>query len=418
MPDSPHDQGPHHLLTSPPTVQLLRSMPLAPLAATLAVQTLATMALYSLPTLAPEIARDLQVSGTLVGSFVATTYGVGILSALISPGVVRRYGGVRATQAVLLATAGMLALAALGSGVTGLALAVIVLGLGYGAAATASTHLLVPQTPQPVFNLVMSLRQIGVPLGGVLAALILPALSLAIGWRGALLAELGPVLLLIAAMEIPRRRWDHDREPGHRVLGRSLLQPFALLKQQRFRRLSVAAFVYAGVALCLIAFMTVQLTTIVGLTLVQAGQVLAIYQIAGSISRPIWGWIADRFLTPAQTLALLGLGMAAASVLTGFYGPNWPAWAVMANAAFAGCTSGGYTGVGYAEYAALGGSRRTEATGLGTAIFFAGGMATPPVFGAAVTALGGFRDSYIVGAACVLASAVLLVLPVSAAAKR
>jgi nitrate/nitrite transporter NarK len=153
--------------------------------------------------------------------------------------------------------------------------------------------------------------------------------------------------------------------------------------------------------------MTVQLTTIVGLTLVQAGQILAIYQIAGSISRPIWGWIADRFLTPAQTLALLGLGMAAASALTGFYGPNWPAWAVMANALFAGCTSGGYTGVGYAEYAALGGSRRTEATGLGTAIF-----------GAAVTALGGFRGSYIVGAACVLASAVLLVLPVSAAARR
>jgi MFS family permease len=393
-------------------------MPLAPLAATLAVQTLATMALYSLPTLAPEVARDLRVSGTLVGSFVATAYGVGILSALISPGMVRRYGGVRATQAVLLATAGMLALAALGSGVTGLALAVIVLGLGYGAAATASTHLLVPQTPQPVFNLVMSLRQIGVPLGGVLAALILPTLSLAIGWRGALLAELGPVLLLIAAMEIPRRRWDHDREPGRRVLGRSLLQPFVLLKQQRFRRLSIAAFVYAGVALCLIAFMTVQLTTIVGLTLVQAGQILAIYQIAGSISRPIWGWIADRFLTPAQTLALLGLGMAAASALTGFYGPNWPAWAVMANALFAGCTSGGYTGVGYAEYAALGGSRRTEATGLGTAIFFAGGMATPPIFGAAVTALGGFRGSYIVGAACVLASAVLLVLPVSAAARR
>jgi hypothetical protein len=30
-----------------------------------------------------------------------------------------------------------------------------------------------------------------------------------------------------------------------------------------------------------------------------------------------------------------------------------------------------------------------------------------------VTALGGFRDSYIVGAACVLISALLLVLPAS-----
>ena len=283
-------------------------MPIWPLAATLAVQTLATMALYSLPAVAPAVARDLHVNGTLVGSFVAMAYGVGILSALLSPGMVRRYGGVRATQVVLLAAAGMLAMAALGSGVAGLAMAAVVLGLGYGAAAPASAHLLVPQTPQPVFNLVMSFRQIGVPLGGVLAALILPPLTLAIGWRGALLAELGPVLLLIVAMEFPRRRWDEDREPGRRVLGRTLLQPFALLKEQRFRRLSVAGFVYAGLALCLVAFMTVQLTTEVRLSLVQAGQMLAAYQIAGSLSRPVWGWIADRFLTPAQPSRPLAWG--------------------------------------------------------------------------------------------------------------
>ena len=46
-------------------------MPTGPLLATIAVQTLATMALYSLPTLAPEVARDLRVNGTLAGGFVA-----------------------------------------------------------------------------------------------------------------------------------------------------------------------------------------------------------------------------------------------------------------------------------------------------------------------------------------------------------
>jgi MFS family permease len=386
-------------------------MPVWPLLATLAAQTLATMALYSLPTVAPAVARDLEVNGTLVGSFVALAYGVGIVSALLSPGLVRRYGGVRATQAVLLAAAGMLAMAALGSGITGLALAAIVLGLGYGAAAPASTHLLVPQTPQPVFNMVMSVRQIGVPLGGVLAALILPPLALLTGWRAALLAELGPVLLLIFLLEVPRRRWDVDRESTRRAFGRTLLQPFALLGDQRFRRLSIAAFVYAGLALCLVAFMTVQLTATVGLDLVRAGQMLAAYQIAGSVSRPVWGWIADRFLSPARTLALHGVGMAAASALAGFYGPGWPVWALLANALLAGCTAGGYTGVAYAEYAALGGARRTEATGLGTAILFAGGMAVPPVFGAAVTACGGYRLSYLIGGGCALVGAVLLALP-------
>ena len=110
----------------------------------------------------------------------------------------------------------MVAIAATGHLVS-LALAAVVLGLGYGAAAPASTHLLVPQTPRPVFNLVMSVRQIGVPLGGVLGALILPPLVLAIGWRLALLTELAPILLLLALIEYPRRRWDAG--PGARPSG-------------------------------------------------------------------------------------------------------------------------------------------------------------------------------------------------------
>ena len=378
-------------------------MPIAPLAATLAVQTLATMALYSIPAVAPEVARDLGVNGALVGGFVATVYGVGILSALLSPGLIRRYGGVRATQAVLLAAFGMLSIGAASTGVAGLALAAVVLGLAYGAAAPAATHLLVPHTPKKIFNLIMSLRQIGVPLGGVLGALILPPLVLALGWRVALLAELGPVVVLILLMELPRRRWDADRDPVRRPLARTALQPFAMLADRRILRLSVACFIYSGLQLTFVAFMTVHLTTVVGFDLVHAGQMLAAYQIAGSVSRPIWGWIADRFLTPAHTLAVHGAGMALAAVLTGQFGPAWPGMAVLAVAVLAGCSAGGYTGVAYAEYARLGGARRTEAAGLGTALMFSGGMLIPPAFGAAITVLGGYGASYMAVALVVVA---------------
>jgi MFS family permease len=383
-------------------------MPILPLVATVSVQVLATMSLYSLPTLAPEVARDLHVNGTLVGGFVATAYGVGIISALLSPGLIRRYGGVRATQVVLLAAAGMLALAATSSGVAGLAFAAVVLGLGYGAAAPASTHLLVPHTPRSVFNLVMSLRQIGVPLGGVVAALVLPPLVLILGWRGALLAELVPVVLLILSMELPRRSWDADRDPGVNPWGRTLLQPFRLLRDWRILRLSASCFIYSGLQLCFVAFMTVHLTTVVGFNLVRAGQMLAIYQIAGSVSRPIWGWIADRYLTPTRTLAIHGAGMTIAAVLAGQFGSGWSAGEVFAVALLAGCTAGGYTGVAYAEYAFLGGTRRTESTGLGTALMFSGGLLVPPLFGASVTFLGGYAVTYRAIAALALASAALL----------
>ena len=371
-----------------------RSMPLAPLLATLAVQTFATMALFSVPTAAPDIARSLHVPGSLIGVFVSLVYGVGIGSALLSPGFVHRFGAVRVTQVTLIAVLAMLAIGS-SDGVAGLAAGAVVLGLAYGAIAPASTHLLVPQTPRVVFNLVMSLRQIGVPLGGVLGALFVPPLVLHFGWRGALLCETIPVAALLVALQPARRAWDTDRDPAWPLWGRALLQPLRLLREdQALRRLSVASFVYSGVQLCFIAFMTVQLTAEVHVGLVQAGVALALYQISGSASRPVWGWVADRFLAPGRLLSLLGVAMAAAALAAGRFGPAWPWSAVLGVAVFGGASASGFTGVAYAEYARLGGARRTEATGLGTAMMFAGVMLVPSLFGGAVTALGGWFLPY------------------------
>ena len=100
-----------------------------------------------------------------MGFFISTVYGVGILSALLSPQFIHRYGAVRACQTVLLATLAMLLACALGS-LLSVAIGAALLGLAYGASAPASTHLLVPRTPNSVMNLVLSIRQIGVPLGG------------------------------------------------------------------------------------------------------------------------------------------------------------------------------------------------------------------------------------------------------------
>ena len=90
------------------TPRTMRTMPVWPLAATLAVQTLATMAMLSIPAVAPEIARDLDVSATLVGTFVSLVYTVGIVSALGSPGFIHRYGAVRVSQLIMLSVVAML----------------------------------------------------------------------------------------------------------------------------------------------------------------------------------------------------------------------------------------------------------------------------------------------------------------------
>ena len=363
-------------------------MPIWPLLATLGVQTLATMAVFALPAAAPEVVRDLGVDRGMVGLFVSMIYGVSIISAMFSPGFIHRYGPIRVSQVVLLATAAMLAITAAGT-LLSLALGALAIGVGYGATAPAATHLLVPQTPKRVFNLVMSVRQIGVPLGGVLGALIVPPLTLAYGWRAAMAAQILPALILAALLQIPRRRWDAGRNPRHLILGRGLLGPLRLLRQDpALQKLSLASFTYSGIQLCFIAFMTVHLTSDVGFDLLAAGRALAAYQFAGAISRPIWGWIADRYIAPARVLALHGVVMAGACVATGLFDPRWTMLEVIATCLIAGATASGFTGIAYAEYARLGGPRRTEATGLGAAAMFTGIMLIPLCMGATLTATG------------------------------
>jgi MFS family permease len=358
------------------------------------MQTLATMAAFSVPAAAPEIAHDLDVAPELVGFFVAAVYGVGIISSLLSPGFVLRYGPVRVIQVIMISVMAML-LAASGGTLLLVVLGAVLLGLAYGATAPASTHLLVPHTPRHVFNLVMSIRQVGVPLGGVFAGLIVPPLAVAIGWRGALLAELPASLLLLLLLQAPRRDWDAGRQPQHRLFGNTLRQSLQLWRESSaIRRLSVASFAYTGVQLAFIAFMTVHLTTDVGFDLVHAGWTLAAYQVAGGVSRPVLGWVADRFISPWRLLAVLGLAMCVAALAAARFSPGWQPWEVVGVCLLAGASASGFTGLAYAEYARLGGSRRTEATGLGSAIMFLGVLIVPPVFGVAAKVLGSFTPSY------------------------
>jgi MFS family permease len=382
--------------------------PTWPLIATLATQTLATMAAYSFPAAAPAIARDLQVPGTLVGFFISTVYGVGIVSALLSPGFIHRYGAVRVSQLVLLATLAMLISCTLGS-LLSVAIGAALLGLAYGATAPASTHLLVPRTPPSVVNLVLSIRQIGVPLGGVLAGLLMVPLTVQFGWRAALLVQAVPVLLLLLVIQIPRGRWDQDRDPARTIFRAGLLAPVQMLRESpAIRRLALASFVYSGLQLCFVTFMTVHLTSKARFDLILAGQALAVYQIAGVVSRPIWGWLADRVLAARWLLALQGIIMCVTAVLAGQFGLDTPRVLVIAVCAVAGATASGFTGIAYAEWARLGGTRRTEATGLGASLMFTGVMLMPSAFSVAVTMLGDYAAAYAVAGSLAALSGLLL----------
>jgi MFS family permease len=390
----------------------VETLPIGPLVATIAMQTLATMAAFSLPAAAPEIARDLNVEPTLVGVYISAVYGVGILSALLSPTWIRRHGAARVSQFVMFVTIVMLLFSGSGNFVA-LACSAVILGCGYGATAPASTHLLVPRTPPRVMNLVLSIRQIGVPLGGVLAGLLVPPLVVAFGWQVALLVQVVPAAALLALLQWPRRDWDADRDVEARMFSRTVFDPLRLLAEMpAVRYLSAASFVYAGIQLCFISFMVVHLTSQAGLGLVLAGQALAIYQISGVVSRPIWGWAADNVIGARWLLALQGVLMAGAAYATGQFTPGWPFWLIAAVCLVAGATASGFTGIAYGEFARLGGRRGTEATAVGSGAMFSGVMTLPSLFGIATASLGDFSLAYgLLALVACLGAAMLVISP-------
>jgi MFS family permease len=396
---------------SPLATQISENLrfPVFPLIATLATQSLATMAAYSFPVVAPVIAEDLQVPGTLVGFFISTVYGVGIVSALLSPRFIRRFGAVRVSQLVLVATLAMLLACSVGS-VVSVVLGAALLGLAYGATAPASAHLLVPRTPPPVMNLVLSIRQIGVPLGGVLAGLIMVPMTLSLGWQAALLWQAVPVLVVVLLLECTRRNWDADRDLSRQILSKGLFAPVQILfERPELRRLGFTSFVYSGVQLCFIAFLTVHLTSKAGFNLVQAGWALAVYQLAAVVSRPIWGWLADKCVSAKFLLVWQGFVMGGTAMLAGQFADSWSPVIVLLLCAIAGATASGFTGLAYAEWARLGGAQRTEATGLGSGLMFAGVLVLPSLFSVAVTYFNDFGVAYAcLGGLAALAGLLLL----------
>ena len=243
-----------------------------------------------------------------------------------------------------------------------------------------------------------------------MAGVFMAPLTLSFGWQAALLWQALPVVVALLLLEYVRQGWDSGRDPTRQILSAGLWAPIKIFfERPDLRGLAFACFFYSGLQLCFIAFLTVHLTSKTSFDLVQAGWALALYQLAAVISRPIWGWLADKWVAARVLLAWQGFIMGAAAVLTGQFDLGWSQWIVLTLCAVAGISASGFTGLAYAEWARMGGAQRTEATGLGSGVMFTGVLLLPSIFSVAVTGLGDYGLPYgVVGGMAILSGLLLL----------
>jgi len=356
---------------------------IVPLATTLAVQALVSMAAVAMPVLAPVAAPDIGISAAYVGIFVALVYAGAMLSSVLSGGFVARFGPIRVSQACLVLCAAGLALTASGS-LPLVAIGAVIIGTGYGPVTPASSHILSRSTPPHLRAFTFSLKQTGVPLGAAIAGGLLPALVLASGWQQAALAVAGFSVLLAFLAQPVRAGLDHDREAAVSISIQSVTRPLAMvLSHPRLRELAVVSFIFAAMQLCLMSFLVSYLTHDLNVTLVTAGFALSVANVAGIACRILWGIVADRWIRPRTLLGLLGLIMAAACAATAAFSTAWPPAAILAVCAVFGGTAIGWNGIYLAEVARLAPAGQAATATGGTLFFtFFGVLFGPPLFGA------------------------------------
>jgi MFS family permease len=375
---------------------LTRTVRWATLPVTLWVQAASAAAVVAPTVAAPRLLERLSLGPTAVGIYIALLYLGAMVATQVGPVLVRRWGPILTSQ-VALGLSGLGVLLLTVPDVRVAALGAVLNGMGYGPITPASSQMLARTTDPRHFSLVFSIKQTGVPVGGVIAGLMVPALitrgsaDLALATTAALCA-----LGVLAAWPL-RRALDHAREPAAGWPGWSrLVEPLRfVLTHPVLRGVAACSFAFSMVQVSLTSYLVSFVNGELGWTLVAAGAALAAAQTAGVVGRIGWGLVADRWLGARRTLLLLGAGSLLCGVALPVLAPLGNRTALLILLCLYGAMAIGWNGVYLALVARLvPQAQAAQATG-GTLFFtFLGVVVGPPVFGAAGAALGSLAWSF------------------------
>lgn len=323
------------------------------LLALLAGHTFASMTTLVLPAVAPVVAREYGFDPSLIG-YQISMVSLGMMVTLTLLGnTTRRYGAARTNQlGHTLIAIGMLILLLPWS--VFLILGSLVIGLGYGMITPSASHLLMRYTAPERRSTVFSIHQTGIPVGGMLAALIAPAITVYAGWRWSVIVSVILIISVVALMQRGRKNWDDDRDHNAPVItANPLAGAIAIWHHPQLRYATIAGSCFSWIQFCVATFTVVACVATLDMSLVIAGTVLTVVQAASAGGRVLIGWIVDRVQNTAQVLAWNAAIVMLAALAALSFSPTLPLPAVYVLFAVLGAASGCWPGALLAEVGRL-----------------------------------------------------------------
>jgi MFS family permease len=344
----------------------------------LAGQTIGTMGTTIIPSVAPKVAETYGIPSALVGYQISLIAVAMIVALAFGSKFNRRWGSTRMQQIglTLVASGGLIAIL---PHVAFFFLASIALGLGYGMLTPSASNLLLRFTPAKRRNLIFSIKQTGVPLGGIGAALIGPAVAVHFGWQWAIACNSLILYTLVFVLGRGRPHWDTDRDPKAAIGGNPFSGVIDIWRHPALRLLSLSGGCFVVVQFGITTFTVILFNEELGWGLIEAGLVLTAAQVGGVAGRIFWGWLADRMGNAFSSMLILGGVMVASSAMCYLLTSGWPMLAACALFFVMGSTASGWNGAFLGEVARLAPPEQISQLTGGSLVYVNTGKAIGPI---------------------------------------
>ncbi|MCC6471975.1 MAG: MFS transporter [Alphaproteobacteria bacterium] len=373
-----------------------------PLVITMVMQAQSAFAARGIAVFGPVLTEVAGVTPEQIGILAAINTVGTMLFLICGAPILQRLGPVRSLQLGALSATIGIAVAGFGTWPM-MMLSALLIGLGYGPSPPAGSEILARYAPKQHRAVIFSVKQAGVPVGGVIAGLVMPLFIAWYDWRVALLLVAALTGLPALVVQPTRATMDADRNRDLRLSAATLLSPANVLEPFRavlatpaLIRLSMVGFSFAIAQGCLFSFQVTFLNVESGLSLALAGSLFAVTQAVSIGGRVFTGWAADRLGSGLRMLMLLGIGSGALMWATAMIAPNWPRSAMMVVSALSGLAVGSWNGVYLSEVAAHAPKGKiAEATAGSTFLTFLGYVCGPIAFALAVQTTGHYSAAFI-----------------------
>ncbi len=361
----------------------------------LAVATLSQVGMslihMGIPALVPLIQEELKLTRTQVG-LISSVLNGGVACAAIAAGKAADRIGERLIMAYGAIALGLIVMGMNWTESFGALLFVLLLiGFATATSTPAGSKAVSGWFSGRERGTAMGVRQTGIPLGGAIAALILPSLALSFGWRLALTCA-GWVTI---GMGFGVLRLYQEPFGAHLPRGiRRVTGIKDLLFMREIWAVLTYVFILSGAQWCYLTYMELYLTQRLRFPITAAATLLALGQIFGTCGRIGWGALSDRFLGGRRKPALVLVGFLAILIIVGisFFSSQTPFALVAFFVALMGLTVVGWNGLYLALISELVGTHAAGLSiGLSTTGAFLGIVALPPLFGFVVDQSGSYR---------------------------